>query len=211
MNIIIFGATGPTGQQLLRQALEDGHSVTAFARNVAAITTQHERLRVVQGDALDAAAVDKAMSGHDTVISLLGTPFTFKPVKLFSEGTRNIIQAMHKRGMRRLLCISSGGTNPSADSQHGFFFNTFVKPTIRRSVYLDMRRMEQLVKRSGLDWTIVRPLQLYDGPLSKKYHTEPGYIPSGKTSRADLVDFLLKQMRSTQYRQQAVAMTSYDD
>jgi putative NADH-flavin reductase len=210
MNIIVFGASGKTGQLFLRQALEEGHSVTAFVRNSAAIATQHERLRVVQGDVLDAAAVDTVMGGHDAVISLLNTPFGFKAVKLFSDGTRNIIQAMHKRGMRRLLCVSSGGTNPASDSQQGFFFNTFIKNTIRRSGYQDMRRMEQLVTRSGLDWTIVRPMVLYDGPLSKQYHTEPGYIPSGKTSRTDLVDFLLKNIRSSQYRQQAVAMTSYD-
>ncbi len=211
MNIVVFGATGRTGLLFVRQALDEGHAVTAFVRDPAAMTTQHEQLHVVQGDVLDAAAVDKSMGGHDTVISLLGTPFTLKPVTLFSDGTRNIIQAMHKRGMRRLLCVSSGGTNPSPDSQQSLFFRLFVKRTIRRSVYLDMGRMEQLVTRSGLDWTIVRPMELYDGPKSKKYHVEPGYIPSGQVSRADLVDFLLKNIRSSQYRQQAVAMTSYDD
>ena len=94
MKVLIIGATGGTGRQLVEQALTAGHEVTALVRNPGKIRARHERLRVVQGDILDFHSLDLALAGQDAVLSSLGTKSVFKPVKIFSEGTSNLLRAM---------------------------------------------------------------------------------------------------------------------
>ena len=193
--LVIFGATGPTGRLLLHQAIEEGYHVTAVARHPAAVETVYERLRVLSGDVFDASSVEQAIAEQDAVIAVFGVGYSFKPITIYSRGIENIVQTMQKKGVHRLVCVTSGGTSPHYDSNEGLFFGLLMKQFIGRTLYADMRRMEQIVMRSDLDWTIVRPARLIDISTVSRYRVEPGYVlPHGtQTGRADLADFLLKQ------------------
>lgn len=210
MNIVIFGATGPTGQLLLQQGLSEvyKYTITAVARRPEVIQLHHERLRVLRGDVLDAASVEQAIAGQDAVIAVFGSGYTFKPVTLYSMGTQNIVNAMEKLHVQRLVAVTSGGTSPVHDAHEGFVFGRIIKPIIGRTLYADMRRMEQIVMTSHLDWTIVRPARLIDTAEVGKYRTEEGYglLDSHTTSRADLADFMLREVQSNQHIKQGVAI-----
>jgi putative NADH-flavin reductase len=112
MKLVIFGATGTVGRQVVEQALEQGHTVTAFARNLAKLDIQHPQLGFAQGDVMDASAVEQVIRGQDAVVCVLGAGKQLKST-IRSEGTRQIIQAMEKVGMRRLICLSTLGTGDS--------------------------------------------------------------------------------------------------
>src|SRR5579883_3185397 len=211
MNIVIFGATGPTGRNILQQALATHPTLilTAVARNPAAIEIQNERLRVVLGDVYDAQSVEQAIAGQDAVIAVFGSAYTpTKIVTIYSAGIRNILTAMQKQGVRRLLAVTSGGTNPHYDRNAGFIFSVIIKSIIGRTLYDDMRRMEAAITQSNLDWTIVRPARLIDTPGINSYRLGETYtLPHGtQTSRADLADFLLQDVQKNQYIHKAVAI-----
>jgi putative NADH-flavin reductase len=200
MNIVLFGATGPTGQQLLRQALEQGHQVTAFARNPFALGLQHERLRPVKGDILDVNSVDSSIAGHDAVLSALGVRKWLRNT-ILSDGTRNIIDAMTRHRVRRFICETSLGV---ADSKAdlGRAFKWFFLPVILKSAFEDKEIQERYIKESNLDWTIVRPAYLDDGPLTGNYQVWTGRKPAGvanRISRADVAHFMLKQLVTDTY------------
>lgn len=119
----------------------------------------------MRGDVFDLSSVDEAVAGHDAVLSTLGVPYSRKPITVFSQGTGNIVQAMHSHGVRRLVCVSSSAIDPYVDPQEGIIFQKVVQPfvigVVGRTLYADQRRMETLVMNSGLDWTIVRPSGLF--------------------------------------------------
>jgi putative NADH-flavin reductase len=211
MNIVIFGANGPTGRILTKQALASGHTVVAAIRHPEAFSMQHARLQVVHGDVFDIPSVEQAITGHDVVLSTIGVPYSRKPITVYSQGTANIIHAMKHHGLRRLVCVSSGGTNPHSDPQEGFIFGRIIKPIVGKTMYADMFRMETLVRKSDLDWTIVRPARLFDAPTVTHYQVAQAYmVPGGKnTSRADLADFMLQQLTTDEYVQKAVAVATF--
>lgn len=199
MKLLIFGATGGTGRALVALALEQDHAVTAFARNPAAIETTHPRLRVVKGDILDRASIDAAMQGQEAVVSALGTR-NFKPNTIVSEGTRNILQSMEAAGIRRFICETSLGVGDSKN-QTGLIFKLLLQPLLK-NVFEDKERQETLIRQSGLDWIIVRPGGLTDGPRTGQYRA--GFSPEEKSlrmriSRADVADFMLKQLTDDTY------------
>jgi putative NADH-flavin reductase len=167
-------------------------------------------LEVVRGDVLDSSDVARAVDGQEIVLSLFGVPYTFKPVTVYSQGMAHILDAMQASGVRRLVCVTSGGTNPRHDPYEGFVFGWIIKPLFGRTLYADMRRMEELVMRSDRDWTIVRPARLVDTPAITPYRVHEGYmVPAMReTSRIDLADFMLKQIGSTQYIHKAVAVAT---
>src|SRR2546426_8941695 len=135
MRVLIFGATGRTGRELVRQALERGHEVTAFARNPSALPIRHERLQVVQGDILDKASIERAVAGQDAVISALGAR-TLRRSTVLSEGTKNILKAMRKHGVNRFVCMSSLGVGDSR-GQLGPLYDFFLIPLLLRNVFAD--------------------------------------------------------------------------
>jgi putative NADH-flavin reductase len=195
MKLLVVGATGGTGREIVTQALEQSHVVTAFARNPADVTTKHENLKVVQGDVLDYSSVDAAMNGQDVVLSALGTRSLGKTT-LLSVGTQNIIRAMHQHGVRRFVCESSLGVGDSK-GQLGWLFDFIVLPLMLRRVYQDKEVQERFIKESNLDWIIVRPSALTNGPRTGVYRSDfrsshGSFIP--KISRADVADFMLKQL-----------------
>lgn len=196
MNLVIFGATGTIGRQVVQQALAQGHTVTAFARNPAKLDVQHPRLRISQGDVMDAQAVEQAIHGQDAVVCVLGSGKKLTGT-VRSQGTQQIIQAMEKQGVRRLICQSTLGAGDSW-SNLDFYWKYVMFGFILRQVFADHQRQEALVKSSSLDWTIVRPGAFIDGPRTGQYRhsfTSTDRTVTLKISRADVADFILKQLR----------------
>ena len=165
MNIVIFGATGRTGNYLVSQALERGHTVTAVARQPEAITLRHERLRAVSGFFDQPGTMDAAMSGQAAVLSAVGAPLSRGPSSLYADSARSILAAMGRGGVRRLICVTSGGTNPQHDPNLPFVFEQVFKRLFAK-IYRDMMEMEKIVMASDTDWTIVRPAALTDDPAT---------------------------------------------
>jgi putative NADH-flavin reductase len=211
MNIVVFGANGPTGRRLSRQALDAGHSVTAVTRNPSAFPAD-AATHVVEADVLDRAAVKTVISGQDAVLSALGVPFGRKPITLYSQSAAHIVRAMHDHGVRRLVCVTSSTMGPPHDTGGGFFFERVLKPFVERVIgkqlYADMARMEATVMASGLDWTIVRPAGLFGTETVTAYETAECVIRGRWTSRADLADCMLRQLSDDRYVGQAVALAT---
>jgi len=208
MNLLVFGATGGTGRQLVEQALTQGHTVTAFARTPAKLGLQHARLHVVPGDVLDAAAVQAAVAGHDAVLSALGAPAGHKaPVR--SEGTRHILHAMEQTGVRRFVCLTTLGMGDSRPALP-FAYKYLIVPLFLRSAFADSEIQEAYIRQSALEWTIARPATLTNGPRTGQYRhgfpaTEPGL--KIKISRADVADFMLWQLHEPTYLRQAASLS----
>jgi putative NADH-flavin reductase len=215
MNIVVFGANGRTGKLLTKQAVAEGHAVTAVTRHPETIPLRHERLQVMRGDVFDLSSVEKAIAGQDAVLSTLGVPYSRKPITLYSQVTAHIVQAMNHYGVRRLVCVSSSATDPQTryhDTGGGFIFEKILKPiiinSIGRTLYADMQRMETLVMNSDLDWTIVRPSGLFETPTVTDYQVAEAFIRGRFTSRADLADCMLRQLATDQYLHKAVAVAT---
>ncbi len=212
MKIVIFGANGATGQLLTGQALAAGHQVTAVTRRPAGFPLSHERLNVVEADVHDPQAVGRAVEGADAVLSTLGVPFTRKPVNVYSDGVRNIAAAMSRHGVKRLVVVSSSATEPHHHADGGFLMNRVLQPlvtaTIGKTTYRDMRRMEELVRGSDLEWTIMRPSGLFDAPGVTGYELHEDQAPGIFTSRADLAASMLEQAAQTRFVRKAVAVTT---
>lgn len=197
MHLVVFGANGPTGRLLTKQALNSGHEVTTVTRHPSAFPFRDARLHVVLGDVLEPASVREAVTGKDAVLSTLGTPYSRKPISLYSQGTANIVAAMQELGVRRLVCVSSSATYPVPNPENGVVFEKVLQPffigVVGRTLYEDLRRMETLVEASTLDWVIVRPSGLFDTPSVTRYQTAEGHLNVRFTSRADLADCMLQQ------------------
>ena len=193
MNIIVFGFTGGIGRQVIAQALDANHQITALARRPEMLTIQNERLRVVRGDALELASFQQALTGQEAVVSALGI-LTKEPTVFYSSSMNNIMAAMRASGTRRLLCVSAGATDP------GGWQRWIIKPILWRlygGMYADLLRMENLVKASGLDWTILRPPRLMDEPRTGSYHMAVNrHLMLGfSISRADVADFIVTHLK----------------
>lgn len=203
MKLLIFGASGGTGRELLKQALDQGHQVVAFVRDPAKIREfQNPNLQVLRGDVLDSAATESAIAGQEAVFSTIGTGARRSTLR--EDGTRNIVNAMEKAGVRRLICQSSLGVGDSR-ANLSFFTKYIIVSVFLRHAFADHERQEVVVKKSALDWTIVRPPHLKDGIKTGVYrHGFPITYRriKGKISRADVADFLLKQLADDRYLHQ---------
>ena len=211
MKLIIFGATGGTGRQLVRLALDEGYAVTAFARRPERLEIDHPHLRLHPGDVLDPESVRTAIIGHDAVLSALGAPPT-KTGVIRSEGTRNIIDAMEATGIQRFVCMTSlgyGDSRPVLDATP-FYFKHIIVPLLLRKAFADHEVQEGLIQGSKLDWTIVRPGSLTDGERTGQYRH--GFAPTDRplqveVSRADVADFMLKQLKDTTYLKRTTGLS----
>jgi putative NADH-flavin reductase len=198
MKVLIIGATGAIGRVLMREALEQGHEVTALARNPSALAPEDHRPRVLQGNALDASEVEAAVAGQDAVLSALGTRST-RPTTLFSQSTHNLISAMNKHGVRRLVCITGIGAGESK-GHVGFLYDRIMLPFVVKNIYEDKNRQEEAIKQSDLDWVIVRPARLTDEAAKGEYRVYLGGSYTAKTiSRADVAAFMLAQLTDETY------------
>ncbi|HEX8904129.1 MAG TPA: SDR family oxidoreductase [Longimicrobiaceae bacterium] len=204
MNVVVFGATGGTGHELVRQALGHAHTVRAFVRNPDKLKVIHHRLEVVQGDVLDRKAVASAITGQDAVLSALGVDDR-KPNTVLSDGVRNILAAMKKQKVRRLLFVSSLGVGDTK-GQLGPLYNWVLMPMLLKHTFADKEKAEELIRGSKLDWTIVRPGALKDGRVTAKYRSGPDaakgrWFP--KIARADVADFMLHALERNEHVGQA--------
>ena len=213
MKLLIIGGTGATGQQLIKQALEQGHHLTALVRNPAKLKITHSNLRIVKGNVLDYSSVEQAMVGQDAVLSALGHKRFFIYTTILSEGTKNIIRAMEKQQVKRFICITSLGINDSR-FKLGLYHTLFVIPVIIFFYFMDKAKQEKLIRSSILDWTIVRPGQLMPGWIVNLFHgKKPGrykhgnnvgnYILTKMISRADVAHFMLSQLNEETYLHKA--------
>jgi putative NADH-flavin reductase len=203
MKLAVFGATGGTGRLLVEQALAGGHEVNAFARKPVAITIQHERLHVVQGDVLTPACVREAVKGTDAVLCAFGT--SNEPnTTVLSEGTQNILVAMEKHGVRRFVCEASLGVGDSR-ALGGIFFDYMIVPLFMKHKFADKEKQDLLIHQSALDWIIVRATRLTHGPKTGVYRTglKLRLGPWARIARADVAEFMLKQVSDNTYLRQA--------
>jgi len=198
MKLLIFGSTGSIGRLLIKQALEQGHTVTAFTRDATKVDIKHNNLQVTRGDVMDPASVERAIQGHEVVLCSLGAG---RKGAVRSEGTRNIISVMEKVGVRRLICQSTLGVGDSRGNLN-VFWKYIVFGLLLRPAYADHVCQENYVRQSRLDWTIVRPAAFTDGERTGQYrHGFPGTDKTTKLkiSRADVADFMLKQLTDDTY------------
>jgi len=161
VKVLIIGATGSTGRILLEKALEQGHQVTALARNPSAVAPREYRPRVLGGNVLDPEAVEAAVAGQDAVLSALGTRST-KPTTLFSASTANLVGAMKKQGVRRMVCLTGVGAGDSK-GHVGFLYDRVFLPLVLRNQYEDKDRQEEMLRRSGLE-RVMDPYRGYRSP-----------------------------------------------
>ena len=198
VKLIIFGSTGSIGRQLVKQALEQGHMVTAFARDPVRVDIKHNNLQVAQGNVMDPASVERAVQGHEAVLCSIGAG---RKGTVRSEGTRNIIRAMEKADVRRLICQTTLGVGDSQGNLN-FFWKYIMFGFFLRPMFADHILQENYVKQSHLDWIIVRAGAFTDGNRTGEY--QHGFPDTDQTtklkiSRADVADFILKQLTDDTY------------
>jgi putative NADH-flavin reductase len=208
--ILIVGATGGTGRELVAQALARGHEVTVLVRDPTRLRIQHARLKVVQGDVLDEVAVAAAMRGQEAVLSALGHRQFFRPTNILSEGTRNLLLAMEAEGVPRLVCETALGIGDSA-GRLGLYYTFFTIPLILPFYFWDKTRQERLIAASQLDWVIVRPAVLTNGArrgACRHGRRMGNYFLTLRIPRADVAEFMLNQLTSDAYLRTAVGIAA---
>jgi uncharacterized protein YbjT (DUF2867 family) len=201
LRLLIIGATGGSGRQLVEQALAQAHQVTAFVRDPARLSLAHPHLRVVQGDVLDPASLAPAMQGQDAVLCALGHKRFFGPSTILSQGTANILRAMQSAGVARFICESSLAIGNTA-GRGGLLATFFLYPLILPFYVWDKLRQEKLIEESDLDWVIVRPAALTNGAARGQYLHGPNvgsYVLPVRISRADVAAFMLQQLTDDTY------------
>lgn len=204
MKLAIFGATGRTGKPLVEQALKAGHEVVVLVRTPSKLIIQHPKLTVLQGDAMNPADVDKVVQGSDAVISVLGQSKD-SPRDMQTVAITNIIAAMNKYGIKRLVSLTGAGVDDPRDRPK--FANHLIKLALKMMsghVLKDAENHAGAIRKSDLDWVIVRGPMLTDGPHTGNYRVGwVGVNTGARLSRANLADFILKQTTDTTYLRQA--------
>jgi putative NADH-flavin reductase len=209
LKIAVFGGTGATSRLLIAQALDEGDFVTAYTRHSKKLGIVNDRLTVVEGELSDAAAIEQAVEGADGVISLLGQGAPVKRTPI-AYGNRNILSAMTKFGVRRIVVVATASASDPSDKlplRSRFFIG--IAKLFLRPAYDDVVATAQAIRESDRDWTIVRPPFLKNGPRTGRVNV--GYLGDGVTgtylSRANAADFMLKQLRSDEYVGKAPIVT----
>ena len=192
MNILVFGSTGGTGKQIVQQALEAGHVVTAVARNPSAINITHKNLAVIKADVLQHETFQALFKGKDVILSALGFK-RLSDTMVYSKGVCNIINYMQQNNIKRIMCVSA--TAIEVNPKLSFLYRMFTKllQAILKKPYADLLLMEHELKQTNLDWTVVRPPKLLDTSLTGKYrYAINEWLPRcTKISRADLAHFMV--------------------
>ena len=204
MKVIVFGATGKTGQHVLDAALAQGHEVTAFGRSVDRININDPALAVHRGDAFDNESVSAAMAGHDAVIVCLGST-GLRDKTTLSSGTKSVINAMAAHDVQRLVVMSAAGVGDSWQQiprSSRLLFRTML-----RNVFNDHQTQEAIVEQSSLDWTIVRAAVLKDDPATGHY-TATNTGPNTRIARADIAAALVDQLTDSTHSRAAISVTN---
>ncbi|GJD52901.1 hypothetical protein OPKNFCMD_5668 [Methylobacterium crusticola] len=209
-HILVVGASQGIGFETVKAALAAGHRVRAFARSAAGIPLTDANLERFGGDALSAADVEAALNGVECVVQTLGVPLRdlLGPVRLFSDATNRLVPAMEKAGVRRLLAVTGFGAGDSRDSI-GLLQRVPFRLVFGRA-YDDKDAQEMRIRKSGLDWTLVRPGVLTGGAATGRYRIldEPSSWRNGLISRADVADFIVRQLEQSAYVRKAVVLVA---
>ncbi len=205
MKIIVFGATGGTGREIIRQATEQGHTVSAFVRSREALA-DYPDVRIFQGDVFDPATVSEAIRGHRAVFSALG-PRTLKKSRLLARAVPIIVAGMQQHYVSRLIVLGASGAQPGYGKyQNGFSRMALwlIAHTILRHPFADQAAQERFLAASDIDYTIVRPPRLTNGPHTRNYRVVPDALPPGghRISRADTAHFMLQQLTDPRFHRQ---------
>lgn len=195
MKITVIGATRGIGLALTRMALEKGHEVTALLRDPSKMSLTHPKLRITTGDIRHQATIEAALAGQDAVCICIGVPPSRKPLDVFSQGARNVLAAIQKTPQIKLITVTGIGAGDSR-GHGGFIYDKLIQPLLLKTIYEDKDREEAIIKASSANWMIVRPGMLTNGAHTGQYRvlTELNGITAGKISRADVADFILKQL-----------------
>lgn len=209
MKVLVIGGTRGIGREVVAAAHAAGHELTLLARNAERISLSVTGVRVVVGDAGDADDMDRAVAGQDAVVWTVGVGPTRRPVHLFSRSTQFLLAAMAKHGVRRLICVTGIGAGDSR-GHGGFFYDRILQPLFMGTVYEDKDRQEALLRASDVDWTIVRPGALTNGPATGLVRalTNLEGVTAGKVSRADVAGFIVEHLATGDFRKTAVLLTS---
>ena len=204
--ILVIGASKGIGLETVKQALEAGHQVRALARSAPRIPVSHAQLEKMKGDALDRETVESALDGIDAVIQTLGISggpgILFKPIQLFSDSTRILVAAMEAKLINRLICVTGLGAGNSR-GKGNLLYNAAIGLILVRA-YDDKTLQERIIRNSTLDWVIARPGVLTNKARTGRYKvlTDPRDWRTGFISRADVADFLVKQITDDTYLRQ---------
>ena len=202
-NLLIIGANGGIGRQCVELALKDGHHVTALLRNPAKLNISHPNLQIIKGDVLQPVTFELALENQDAVISAIGVSGGFgadKPTVLYSQGKANLLQAMSKKGVKRAFFISASAIEISPVLP--FYVRwaaKYILQKLLKYMYADLRTMEQLIKESNSNWTIIRPPRLTDKPATGNYRTAINIFLKNalSISRADVAHYIINNINNT--------------
>ena len=193
MKILVLGATGATGQLIVRDATASGHYVVALVR--AKARADLPGAEVIEGEVRDEGTLARALNGCDAVVSALGTGVGLREVDLLTVATRALVAAMTRAGVRRLICISALGVG---DSRYhgGFVFDRLFQPLLLGPAYKDKERQEAAIRASALDWVVIRPAMLTNGSPRGRIRatTDLAGVHGGKIARADVAQFVVEQL-----------------
>ena len=207
MKVLVIGSTGRAGKQLVEFALEKGHEVTAFARNIDSYPIEHENLRLCRGDVLYPRLIAEAMEGQEAVLSVIGIRQFRGPITLLSTGISNITQMMEQAGVRRLLTITGAGILQEDPSY--LIMDSLSFPPNLQNISQDHLRMYINLRDSKLDWTIVSPAFMHSGKRTQQYLVQPDYYPKNSLNQVsveDVADFMTDEMVHNQYLQKRVGI-----
>jgi putative NADH-flavin reductase len=196
MKLVVLGATGSTGLEIVRQAVEHGHSVTAFVRSPERLKSFQGRVTVKQGDLLDSAALEHAIKGHDAVLSAFGprVPIAKADANLLQQFAVALTSAMPRAGVRRVVVESVAFLFRDAIIPPAYLLGRLFFP----GIVADASAMEQVFEKSGLDWTLARPPKLTPKPYTGRYRVRVGHLPAFgfSISYADVADFMIKAIEN---------------
>ena len=206
MKVVVFGATGKTGKEILNQALAQGWEVTAFVRDPSSLSLENGDLNIMKGDIFEISTVKRAIQGQDAVICSLGTSELGKTT-VRAEGTKNIITAMKENNVDRLVVVSAHGVAESWSTLS--FINKIFFATLLFSARQDHEKQEVVVKESDLDWTILRPSGLTDTPKTGNYAIGEDIKPiTSRISRADVAHAIVKEVHDKTFIGKAVTISN---
>jgi putative NADH-flavin reductase len=214
MKIVVFGASGPTGLELCRQALAAGHQVVAAVRRPSDFQLRNDALTIVQADVTDGSPLNPAINRSDAVLSVLGAAYSRRQINVYSVGTKAIVAAMRASDhCRRLVVVSSGMTMHPLPKVRGFFMDEVMVPFLRnvigRTLYADMARMEDyLATCDDIEWTIMRPGRLLNGDGVTKYQLADDFPVGNVTSRPDLAAAMLAELGPNPHVHQKMSPTT---
>jgi putative NADH-flavin reductase len=211
MKLLVIGASHGIGLEIVRQGLSAGHDISAMARSPEGMSLGSETPRIIEGDILDKNTVEEAVKGQDAVCIAIGSKPTLKQVSVFSKGTANVIRAMRRHSCKVLLCITGIGAGDSR-GHGGFLYDKVMNPLLLGKMYADKDRQEEIVRKSGLEWTIVRPGFLTNGPRTGQYQvlSDLTGVRAKKISRADVADFILREAVQREHKGGTVLLTYWN-